>query len=89
VEDLRHSAVTFDGRVLEFFHHGASTARFDVRAVDDVVWEIEPNGLTLLRVMGIGSPPDAGSVTVVGLGPDQREAAVQLRMAIEPALAGS
>jgi hypothetical protein len=89
VEGLLHSAVTFDGRVLEFFHHGASTARFDVRAVDDVVWELEPNGLTLLRVMGIGSPPDAGPVMVVGFGPEQREAAVQLRMAIEAARAGS
>jgi hypothetical protein len=44
VPGLLHSLVTLDGRILEVFHHGGSTARFDVAEVEDIRWEDEPSG---------------------------------------------
>jgi hypothetical protein len=88
VPGLLHSLVTLDGRILEVFHHGGSTARFDVVEVEDVRWEDEPSGGTIVQIYGFGLNSASGPVTVVGFGPDQRPAVEALRMAIEALRAG-
>ncbi len=88
VPGLLHSLVTLDGRILEVFHHGGSTARFDVAEVEDVRWEDQPGGGTIVQIYGFGLNSASGPVTVVGFGPDQRPAVEALRMAIEAVRGG-